>query len=279
MFKLGIIGYPLGHSISAVIQKAGLKSIGLEGSYDVMETPPEDLINRIKFIKTNGYNGFNVTIPLKVPMSLFLDDIDDYANIAGCVNTVKVGDDKSFFGYNTDIYGFKKAIPETINLAGKNASILGTGGASRAAVVGLAEKGVKEIDFYTRNIINSRETLEYVRAKFPEINFNVYQIQNIRSLEGTSIVVNATPIGMKGFMADQMPLEKTDLDKLNPETLIYDIVYNPVKTVLIQEAQKRGLQTVGGLDMLIYQAERAIEIWTGKSPDTKLMKIAALEAL
>ena len=279
MFKLGIIGYPLGHSISAVIQKAGLKSIGLECSYDVMETPPEDLINRIKFIKTNGYNGFNVTIPLKVPMSLFLDDIDDYANIAGCVNTVKVGDDKSFFGYNTDIYGFKKAIPETINLAGKNASILGTGGASRAAVVGLAEKGVKEIDFYTRNIINSRQTLEYVRAKFPEINFNVYQIQNIRSLEGTSIVVNATPIGMKGFMADQMPLEKTDLDKLNPETLIYDIVYNPVKTVLIQEAQKRGLQTVGGLDMLIYQAERAIEIWTGKSPDTKLMKIAALEAL
>ena len=279
MFKLGIIGYPLGHSISAVIQKAGLKSIGLEGSYDVMETPPEDLINRIKFIKTNGYNGFNVTIPLKVPMSLFLDDIDDYANIAGCVNTVKVGDDKSFFGYNTDIYGFKKAIPETINLAGKNASILGTGGASRAAVVGLAEKGVKEIDFYTRNIINSRQTLEYVRAKFPEINFNVYQIQNIRSLEWTSIVVNATPIGMKGFMADQMPLEKTDLDKLNPETLIYDIVYNPVKTVLIQEAQKRGLQTVVGLDMLIYQAERAIEIWTGKSPDTKLMKIAALEAL
>ena len=279
MFKLGIIGYPLGHSISAVIQKAGLKSIGREGSYDVMDTPPEDLINRIKFIKTNGYNGFNVTIPLKVPMSLFLDDIDDYANIAGCVNTVKVGDDKSFFGYNTDIYGFKKAIPETINLAGKNASILGTGGASRAAVVGLAEKGVKEIDFYTRNIINSRQTLEYVRAKFPEINFNVYQIQNIRSLEGTSIVVNATPIGMKGFMADQMPLEKTDLDKLNPETLIYDIVYNPVKTVLIQEAQKRGLQTVGGLDMLIYQAERAIEIWTGKSPDTKLMKIAALEAL
>lgn len=279
MFKLGIIGYPLGHSISAVIQKAGLKSIGLDGSYDVMETPPENLIDRIKFIKSNGYNGFNVTIPLKVPMSLFLDDIDDYANIAGCVNTVKVAEDKSFYGYNTDIYGFKKAIPETIDLSGKNASILGTGGASRAAVVGLAEKGIKEIDFYTRNIINSRQTLEYVRAKFPEINFNVYQIQNIRSLEKTAIVVNATPIGMKGFMADQMPLECADLDMLTSSTLVYDIVYNPVKTILIKEAQKRGLQTVGGLDMLIYQAERAIEIWTGKSPDTKLMKIAALEAL
>ena len=280
MFKLGIIGYPLGHSISAVIQKAGLESIGLKGSYDVMETPPEDLINRIKYIKANGYNGFNVTIPLKVPMSLFLVDIDDDANIAGCVNTVKVLEDKSFYGFNTDIYGFKKAIPQDFDLNSKNASILGTGGASRAAVVGLAERGVKEIDFYTRNIINSRQTLDYVRAKFPEITFNVYQIQNIRSLEHTSIIVNATPIGMKGFMADQMPLERADLDKLNPEkTIVYDIVYNPVKTILIQEAQKRGLKTIGGLDMLIYQAERAIEIWTGQSPDTKIMKIAALEAL
>lgn len=279
MVKLGIIGYPLGHSISAVIQKAGLKSIGLDGSYDVMETPPEDLISRIKYIKSNGYDGFNVTIPLKVPMSLFLDDIDDYANIAGCVNTVKVGEDKSFYGFNTDIYGFKRAIPDEIDLSDKTASILGTGGASRAAVVGLAERGVKNIDFYTRNIINSRQTLEYVRTKFPEINFNVYQIQNIRSLADSSIIVNATPIGMKGFMADQMPLERADLDKLNPNTVIYDIVYNPVKTVLIQEAQKRGLKTIGGLDMLIYQAERAIQIWTGKDPDVKLMKIAALEAL
>ena len=279
MVKLGIIGYPLGHSISAVIQKAGLKTIGLEGSYDVMETHPEELINRIKFIKANGYNGFNVTIPLKVPMSLFLDDIDDYANIAGCVNTVKVNDDRTFFGYNTDIYGFKTAIPTEINLQGKNASILGTGGASRAAVVGLAERGVKEIDFYTRNIINSRQTLEYVRAKFPEVLFNVYQIQNIRDLSKTSIIINATPIGMKGYMADQMPLERADLDKLNPDTIVYDIVYNPVKTILIQEAQKRGLRTIGGLDMLIYQAERAIEIWTGKKPDVKEMKIAALEAL
>ena len=110
MYKLGIIGYPLGHSISAVIQKAGFESLNLEGSYDVLETPPEELIPRIKFLKTNGYNGFNVTIPLKVPMSLFLDDIDDYANIAGCVNTVKVQNDSSFIGYNTDIYGFKDMI-------------------------------------------------------------------------------------------------------------------------------------------------------------------------
>ena len=279
MYKFGIIGYPLTHSISAAIQKAGFESLGLDGSYDVLETSPEDLISRIKFLKTNGYQGFNVTIPLKVPMSLFLDDIDDYANIAGCVNTVKILDDRSFIGYNTDIYGFKSAIPNEVNLLGKRASILGTGGAARAAVVGLAELGVKYIDFYTRNIINSRQTLDYVRDKFSEIEFNVYQIQNIRSLEGTSIIVNATPIGMKGFMADQMPLEPKDLDLLAKDVVIYDIVYNPAKTVLISEAQKRGLKTIGGLDMLIYQAQKAINIWTGKTPDFNIMKIAALEAL
>jgi shikimate dehydrogenase len=279
MYKLGIIGYPLGHSISAAIQKAGLNSIGEDVVYDVMETPAENLIDRIKYIKSNDYQGFNVTIPLKVPMSLFVNDIDDYANVAGCVNTIKVNENKEFFGYNTDIYGFKKAIPLDIDLKGKNASILGTGGAARAAVVGLSEKGVSSIDFYTRNIINSHNTLNYVRAQFPKITFNVYQIQSIRSLAGSAIIVNATPIGMRGYMADQMPLEPYDLDKLSPDTVVYDIVYNPVKTILLKEAEKRGLKIIGGLDMLIYQAERAIQIWTGKNPDTKLMKIAALEAL
>ena len=279
MYKLGIIGYPLGHSISAAIQKAGFDSLGIEGSYDVLETPPEDLIQRIKYLKTNGYNGFNVTIPLKVPVSLFLDEIDDYANIVGCVNTVKICDDKSFHGYNTDIYGFKKAIPESFDLNGTRAAILGTGGAARAATAGLSEKGVEKIDMFTRNIINSKQTLEYLRANFPKIEFNVYQIQNIRSLSGVSIIVNATPIGMRGFMADEMPLEKRDFDNIDSNTIIYDIVYNPMETVLIKEAKSRGLKTIEGVDMLVYQAQRAIEIWTGKLPDANLMKIAALKAL
>lgn len=279
MYKLGIIGYPLAHSVSAVIQKAGFESLGLEGSYDVLETPAEDLITRIKYLKTNGYHGFNVTIPLKIPMSLFLDDIDDYANIAGCVNTVKILEDKSFIGYNTDIYGFKKAIPTDINLSCKTASILGTGGAARAAVVGLAEKGIANIDFYTRNIINSRQTLDYMRAKFPNINFNVYQIQNIRSLADSDIIVNATPIGMRGYMAGEMPLELKDFNGLKPDTVFYDIVYNPIKTILLKEAERRGFRTIEGLDMLIYQAQRAIEIWTDKTPDFNVMKLAALKAL
>lgn len=279
MFKLGIIGYPLGHSISAAIHDAAMKSIDVEGVYDVLETPPEDLISRIKFLKTQNYTGFNVTIPLKVPVSLFLDEIDDYANIAGCVNTVKINADKTLFGYNTDIYGFKMAIPLEYNLKNKNASILGTGGAARAAAVGLAELGVSEIDMYTRNIINSSQTLNYLRAQFPDIKFNAYQIQNIRDLSHTAIIVNSTPIGMRGYMMNESPLEESDIKKLNPETIVYDIVYNPTKTKLISMAQKHGLRTIGGLDMLIMQAQRAQIIWTGRTPDANVMKIAALEAL
>ena len=118
-----------------------------------------------------------------------------------------------------------------------------------------------------------------MRAKFPEIEFNVYQIQNMRSLKESSIIVNATPIGMRGYMADQMPLELKDLDNLNSNAVIYDIVYNPIKTILLKEAEKRGFRTIGGLDMLIYQAQHAIEIWTGKTPDFNIMKLAAMDAL
>lgn len=281
MYKLGLIGYPLSHSISGVIQRAGLKSLGLEGSYDTLETPPEDLIQRIKFLKANDYTGFNITIPLKVPISLFLEEIDEYANLAGCANTVKIMPDKSFYGFNTDVYGFKKAIPVDVqqNLRGKTVSILGAGGASRAVTVALVELGVKEIEFYVRNIINSGEMVNSLRTSFPSTIFKVYQINNIRDLAHTSMLVNTTPIGMRGHSADLMPIEPMSVRGLNKDCVVYDIIYNPIKTLLVKEAEKNGLKAISGLDMLIYQGAKALEIWTGKTPDISAMKIAALENL
>lgn len=279
-YKLGIIGYPLGHSISAVIQKAGFESIGIEVEYDVMETSPDNLVDRVKYLKLNGYDGFNVTIPLKVPISFFMEELDDYANIAGCINTVKIsGKSRDMYGYNTDIYGFKAAIPSDIDLKGKNACILGTGGASRAAVVGLIEKGITSVNFYTRNLINAQEPVNYLRAKFPNVKFTTHQIQFVTELPETAIIVNATPIGMKGFAMDAQPLSDEVIKKLNKDTLVYDIVYNPLTTLFLQSAQKEGLRVVEGLDMLLYQAQKAIQIWTGKTPDVKVMKIEALRNL
>lgn len=277
--KFGLIGYPLGHSLSKVIHEAGFKSLGINATYDILETPPDDLVDRIKWLKGNGYKGFNVTIPLKLPISLFVNEVDNYADLARAVNTVYVEADKSLKAYNTDVIGFRRAIPKDIDLRGKKVAILGTGGAAHAACIALTECGVQEIAFFTRNIPNSIDLMNYVRRKFPAINFNVYQIENIRNLGEYAMLVNTTPIGMLGKAGDMMPVETYALESLNRDAVVYDVIYNPKKTVLIRAAEKLKLRTITGLDMFIYQAVAAQEIWFGNTPDFKDMKIAALEAL
>lgn len=277
--KFGLIGYPLGHSLSKVIHEAGFKSLGINATYDILETPPDNLVDRIKWLKGNGYKGFNVTIPLKLPISLFVNEVDNYADLARAVNTVYVEADKSLKAYNTDVIGFRRAIPKDIDLRGKKVAILGTGGAAHAACIALTECGVQEIAFFTRNIPNSIDLVNYVRRKFPAINFNVYQIENIRNLGEYSMLVNTTPIGMLGKAGDMMPVETYALESLNRDAVVYDVIYNPKKTVLIRAAEKLNLRTITGLDMFIYQAVAAQEIWFGNTPDFKDMKIAALEAL
>lgn len=277
--KFGLIGYPLGHSLSKVIHEAGFKSLGINATYDILETPPDDLVDRIKWLKGNGYKGFNVTIPLKLPISLFVNEVDNYADLARAVNTVYVEADKSLKAYNTDVIGCRRAIPKDIDLRGKKVAILGTGGAAHAACIALTECGVQEIAFFTRNIPNSIDLMNYVRRKFPSINFNVYQIENIRNLGEYAMLVNTTPIGMLGKAGDMMPVEMYALESLNRDAVVYDVIYNPKKTVLIRAAEKLNLRTITGLDMFIYQAVAAQEIWFGNSPDWKDMKIAALEVL
>lgn len=278
--KFALIGYPLGHSLSKVIHEAGFKSLGINATYDVLETPPEMLVDRIKYLKANGYKGFNVTIPLKLPISLFVNEVDNYADLARAVNTVYIDADKSLKAYNTDVAGFKRAIPKDFDLLGKKVAILGTGGAAHAVCVALTECKVKEIAFFTRNIPNSIELMNYVRRKFPSIEFSVYQIENIRSLEEFSMLVNTTPIGMLGKAGDMSPVEFRTLQTLKSDSLVYDVIYNPKKTILIKDAQKLGLRTVSGLDMLIFQAVMAQKIWfNGLEPDWKDMKISALEML
>ena len=279
MNKFGLIGFPLGHSLSAVIHKAGFESLGIEASYEILETDPEDLVDRVKFFKRENYNGFNVTIPLKLPVSLFVQEVDKYADIAGAVNTVKINPDKTFKGYNTDAIGFKKAIPTSINLKGANIALLGTGGASRAAVLALSELGVKYIGVYTRNIPNAMDYMAYMRRKFPEIEFESHQIDLVRDLSKYQMLVNTTPIGMLGRSADLTPVEENVLKTMPEGAAVYDVIYNPKKTVLLKSAEKLGYTIINGLDMFIYQAIAAQEIWLGRTPDFNAMKIAALENL
>lgn len=278
MFKLGIIGDPLSHSLSKVMQESALKNLNLEGQYDILETKSEDLIPRLKYLKTQGYKGFNVTIPHKIPVALFLSDVDELANKAGSVNTVVINEDKSLKGYNTDVYGFMKPIEE-VNLEGKKATVLGTGGASRAVVCGLSMKGIKKIDIFTRNVIDSGESVNILKERFPDVEIKLLQYELMQGLGDTSIVVNTTPLGMKHFREGVSPLSDEVIKTLSDDAIVYDIVYNPIKTELIKRAIKYNKKYVQGLDMLVYQGARAFEIWTGQTPNVDKMKIAALEEL
>jgi len=267
--------------MSKVIQEAAFKSVGLEGTYEILETEQEDLVTRIKYLRSNGFQGFNVTIPLKVPITLFLSGVDNVANVAGSANTIKIQSDSSLIGYNTDVYGFVEAIPENFReeIAGKEAVILGNGGAARAVGVGLAILKASKIDFYARNIINASEMVNTLRENFPEVQMNCYQIESLKDLSKYKILVNTTPIGMRSKAMGISPIDEEVVKTMNKDSVIYDIVYNPYKTELIRLAKKYGIQTIQGLDMLIYQGAKAFEIWTGKKPDTLKMKIAALEEM
>ncbi len=278
--KFALIGYPLEHSLSEYIHNAGFKSMGLNATYEIMPTQPEELVERIKYLRSNGYAGFNVTIPLKLPVTMFLDEVDKSANIVNAINTVSI-DPKtnSMKGYNTDAVGFISAFSSDFAFYGKTAGILGTGGAARAAVTALAQKQVKYIKLFTRNIANCMDLLEYLRKTFPNTEFTSHQIDRITDLSDINILVNATPLGMYGATCGYTPVEEPELLTLPPDALVYDIVYNPKKTNFIKLAQKHNYKTITGLDMLIYQALEAEKIWTGHLPDFKDMKIAALENL
>ena len=278
--KYALIGYPLGHSLSSFIHEAGFKSLGLKASYEILETPPETLVDRVKFFKSQGYRGFNVTIPLKLPITMFLDSVDASADIVNAVNTVVIDPQtREMRGYNTDVLGFRNAIPEDVTLCGRVAGVLGTGGAARAAITALAQAQMKEIKLFTRNVPNSLELVNYLRKTFPNVEFNTYQIERIRDLSDIDLLVNTTPIGMLGRAADFTPVEENELRTLKQGAVVYDVIYNPKKTILLKLAQKYGYRTINGVDMFIHQALAAEQIWTGRTPDFKDMKIAALENL
>lgn len=274
--KLALIGYPLEHSLSPILYKAAFEDLGITGEYNLLPTESEDLITQIKYLRRNKYFGFNVTIPHKVPLTLFLSRFDEYVNMTGAVNCVKIEEDSSLSGYNTDVWGFSEAIND-VDLTGKKAAILGSGGAARAVCAGLYKKGISKIDIYTRNVINSKEVFETLRNRFDKIEINAIQTSLMESMEDVDILINTTPLGMRKFDESNCAVEDKQIESLGDNAIVYDIVYNPLRTPLISKAIKYNKKFVCGLDMLVYQAQKAVEIWTGKKPDAKIMKIKALE--
>ncbi|MDD3149314.1 MAG: shikimate dehydrogenase [Candidatus Gastranaerophilales bacterium] len=281
MIKLGLLGYPLSHSLSPLMHKAALAKLDIEGEYKLIETPPERLFEIVKELKKGGYKGVNVTIPLKVWIIPLLDNVDDFSNQVGAVNTVLVTDDKQLYGYNTDVFGFINSIPQKsrIHLKGKKAAIFGTGGAARAVIIGLDNIGISEITFFTRNLENSSDFEKLIKTKLPHIKINFIENNYFPDLKDISIAINCTPLGMSGHHRDQTPAAKSSIDTLPIDAIVYDLVYKPKETVFLEYARKRGLITINGVEMLVLQGAKAFEIWTGKPAPIDTMRKAVLENL
>ncbi len=248
--NLGVIGYPIKHSLSPVIQNAAITAADIDYNYIAMPISPENLEIAIKGLKAIDLCGFNVTIPHKVAIMQYLDEIDETARIIGAVNTVQIKDNK-LYGYNTDAIGFvNPLLKENVILKDKTAVILGAGGACRAVICGLVQNDIKNIILGVRN----QSKGEKLATSFSElINIKVCDWHNeefTKWLQKADLLVNTTPLGMYPNI-DNMP--PVDWDKVNPSAFVYDIVYTPAETRFLQEAKKRGHQILNGERMLAEQ--------------------------
>jgi len=260
MTKAAVIGYPISHSKSPLIHNYWIKRCGLKGSYEALEIEPEDLERSIHDMISEGYNGFNVTVPHKKNVMTFCDEIEEIALNVGAVNTVKVQDGK-LIGTNTDVYGFiqnLKAEYPDFSLAGKKAFIIGAGGAARAALYGFLQEDIGHIYISNRTKEKAEELQEISPDKITVINWD----EKENYLSGIDLLVNTTSLGMKG--KQELVI---NLSTLNKKTIVYDIVYNPLITDLLQKAQDNGNPVLTGIGMLLYQAQPAFQTWFGLKPD------------
>jgi shikimate dehydrogenase len=268
MQYFGIIGYPIGHSVSPDMHNSAFRHLGIDAVYLKFEVKPEDLRDAIFGAKALGFKGFNVTIPHKEAVLEFVKPVG-IAKKIGAVNTIDV---PKLEGYNTDAYGALKALESAgVDVEGKIALVVGAGGAGRAIAFILAEKGATVI---VTNRTESRglKLAEEVR-KVGDCLF--YPLDKLEDLRGKlDVIINATPLGMKGF-DQKLPVPES----LVRDVVVFDTVYNPMETPLIRLAKKRGCKVVYGIDMLVYQGAEAFKIWTGLDAPIDVMKRSAMEAL
>ena len=259
--KIAVLGFPIKHSLSPKIHNYWLKKNNLKGSYTAIETPLNNLKKTITKLCRENYVGVNLTIPLKEKAVNYLDKSDDIVNFTGAVNTIIFQDKKFIEGKNTDVEGFKKSLLELVkNKVRKKAIIIGNGGAARAVLYALLKLKYQEIIVCARNVKKS-SVLKNDMKKLESNNFKtkiiLNKINNLeKQLKKTNLLVNTTPLGMKGFGNLNFPIEY-----LEKKTLVFDLVYNPVETRLLNKAKKNGNKSTNGLRMLLYQAQESFNEW------------------
>lgn len=258
----GVIGQPIGHSRSPLIHNPALLAAGIDGVYLPLEV--DDTASFIRdFVhpQTRQLNwnlrGLSVTIPHKLSVMPLLDEMDATAQAIGAVNTIVVETNR-LLGFNTDVYGAMQPLAELLNVSGARVAVLGAGGSARAVCYGLKQHGA-DVTIYARDLSKSQLLAD---------EFNAAAAALDRFHGQADIVINCTPMGMKGHSEGSSPVAA---ESLRGVRLVYDLVYNPEQTALLQAAQAAGCQTLGGLAMLIAQAAEQFRLWTGTAAPLDVM--------
>jgi shikimate dehydrogenase len=255
--KAGVMGWPIGHSLSPRLHTYWLKQYNIAGSYEALAVEPNNLEQALRDLPKNGFCGINLTVPHKEKALGVMSKLDDAAKRIGAVNTVIVHKESTLEGRNTDAYGFtQNLLSAGVNIKGKPVLILGAGGAARAVIVALQDMGAGEIRLTNR-------TKEKANILARDFNIKPYTWNDAQlAMKDTGLLVNTTSLGMQG-----QPSLEISLGNLPLDAAVNDIVYVPLMTNLLQQAQKRGHKTMDGLGMLLHQARPAFAAFFGKDPE------------
>ena len=272
---LALIGNPVEHSLSPIMQNAAIEFLGLDLVYLAIPCKNEDFQIVINALKKINCIGLNITIPYKEKAFNLCDEISPIAKKVKAINTLKVNQNQEWIGTNTDIEGFIYPIKE-LNLSGKKSIVMGSGGAARSAVQGLIDLNLTEITVISRNESNLKKFLNdfknYKSVKGSLANKSTFDLINQADL-----IINSTPIGMRNFNKnfDELPFGNNFWSSLNSKSIVYDLVYNPRLTKLLRFSENKGCQIIDGSEMLVAQGAKSLSYWTDiKDIPIEIMKQA-----
>lgn len=277
MEKYAIIGWPVRHSLSPQMQEAGFRALGRDARYELCETPPEELGQRMEQLRLNGYCGWNVTVPHKEQVFAMLEHRDGDALSAGSVNTI-VNRNGVLHGYSTDGYGLAEAIRESFGIATAQSRqlFLGTGGAARAAAVYAAVHGAAEIILVNRTLSRAEALAETIRHAAPACSVRCLSLADVDNtaalLPSCDVLIQCTSLGLKAN--DPLPFAPA---LIPPKLAVMDMVYG--FTPFRSQCAARGCPTADGSGMLLHQGCRSLELWTGQDAPVAAMRQALAEAL
>ncbi len=283
--RVGLIGHPLGHSISPRFQQAAFDAIGLDAQYEAWDLPPEELETFIAGLKAPNTLGANITIPYKEAALRYVERLHETARFVGAINTI-VNEGGHLAGFNTDVAGFQAALKDAgFDAKGANVVVWGAGGAARAVAWALVWRKATSITIANRTAVRAARLRHDIASALTGAHADGVRLRAAGSdgpaataaLRVCDLVVQCTPVGMQGAAhAGETPFP---VDALNPSAMVVDLVANPIETPLMREAAAAGHRVLGGLPMLVHQGAASFELWTRRAPPMAAMFAAARRAM